>query len=48
MPMTINYDWRGRFTIDEVDLLHAEGFAHPVLEDDWKAHVERYNTMWLR
>jgi GNAT superfamily N-acetyltransferase len=45
--MTISYDWWGRFTNDEVNVLHAEGFEHAVLDDDWNAQVERYSVGWV-
>ena len=32
----VSYVWRGDFTNAEVNALHAEGFGHPMLEDDWK------------
>jgi ribosomal protein S18 acetylase RimI-like enzyme len=28
-------------------VLHAEGFAHPVLPDDWKGQIERYSLGWV-
>ena len=45
--MTIDYGWRGPFTNDEVNRLHAEGFDHRVLDDDWVAQVERWSLGWV-
>jgi len=45
--VTIDYAWRGGFTNDEVNLLHAEGFGHRVLDDDWVAQVERHSLGWV-
>jgi hypothetical protein len=36
----VSYEWRGGFGNDEVNALHAEAFAHPVLADDWNAQVD--------
>ena len=49
-PMTITYEWRGRFTSAEANALHAECFDHPVLADDewdWKGQVERHSLGWV-
>jgi hypothetical protein len=45
--MTITYEWRGDFANDEVNVLHAEGFEHRVLDDDWKGQVERHSLGWV-
>ncbi len=45
--MTIGYEWRGSFDNAEVNALHAEGFGHPVLADDWKGQVERHSLGWV-
>ena len=45
--MDVAYLWRGDFTNDEVNVLHAEGFGHALLEDDWKAQVERHSLGWV-
>jgi hypothetical protein len=28
-------EWRGSFENDELNALHAEGFEHPLSQDDW-------------
>jgi GNAT superfamily N-acetyltransferase len=45
--MTVDYAWRGGFTNEEVNVLHAEGFRHRVLDDDWIAQVERHSLGWV-
>ena len=45
--MTIAYEWRGRFDNDEVNRLHAEGFDHRVLDDDWRGQLERWSLGWV-
>ena len=46
-PVTIAYEWRGRFENDEVNRLHAEGFDHRVLDDDWRGQLERWSLGWV-
>lgn len=45
--MEIIYAWRGRFTNPEVNALHAEGFGHRVLDDDWQAQLDRHSLGWV-
>ncbi len=45
--MSIRYEWRGVFTNPELNVLHAEGFDHRVLDDDWVAQVERHSLGWV-
>ncbi len=45
--MTISCAWRGPFTDDELNLLHAEGFGHPVLEIGWSARLHRHSLGWV-
>jgi len=35
--------WRDSFNNEEVNRLHAEGFDHAVLIDDWWGQVNRYS-----
>jgi GNAT superfamily N-acetyltransferase len=39
--------WRGGFENDEVNRLHAEGFSHEVLTDDWRGQVDRHSLGWV-
>jgi ribosomal protein S18 acetylase RimI-like enzyme len=43
----VAYTWRGAFESAEVNALHAEGFGHPVLDDDWKGQLERHSLGWV-
>ena len=43
----VEYSWRGQFTNAGVNALHAEGFGHRVLDDDWVAQVQRYSLGWV-
>jgi GNAT superfamily N-acetyltransferase len=43
----ITYEWRGRFDNAELNALHAEGFVHRVLADDWWARVQRHSLGWV-
>jgi GNAT superfamily N-acetyltransferase len=42
----IEYSWRGLFTNAELNALHAEGFSHPVLDDDWQSQLARHSLGW--
>src|SRR5208283_567205 len=43
----ISYEWRGQFSNDSVNALHAEGFGHRVLDDDWWAQVNEHSLGWV-
>ena len=43
----ITYQWRGPFANAEVNALHAEGFGHQLLDDDWQAQLERHSLGWV-
>jgi ribosomal protein S18 acetylase RimI-like enzyme len=43
----IAYEWRGAFTNDEVNALHAEAFEHGLLDDDWVAQVTSHSLGWV-
>jgi GNAT superfamily N-acetyltransferase len=42
----ISYEWRGHFENAEVNALHAAGFAHRLLGDDWRAQVSGHSLGW--
>jgi GNAT superfamily N-acetyltransferase len=42
----IDYRWRGDFLNEELNALHAEGFGHRLLDDDWK-RVARHSLGWV-
>lgn len=43
----ISYLWRGSFENAELNALHAEGFGHRLLDDDWLAQVSRHSLGWV-
>ena len=43
----ISYQWRGEFTNAQVNALHAEGFHHRLLDDDWLGQVSRHSLGWV-
>ena len=48
--MTIELAWRGEFTNDEVNALHADAFDHRIYstaEWDWRRLVERHSLGWV-
>jgi ribosomal protein S18 acetylase RimI-like enzyme len=45
--MELRYEWRGEFENGELNALHAEGFGHPVLDDDWRGRVEQHSLGWV-
>jgi GNAT superfamily N-acetyltransferase len=45
--VAITFEWRGAFENPEVNALHAEGFGHAILDDDWRAQVERHSLGWV-
>jgi ribosomal protein S18 acetylase RimI-like enzyme len=45
--MAIDCVWRGEFSNEAVNLLHAEAFGHRVLQDDWWGQVNRHSLGWV-
>jgi len=45
--MTIGYEWRGDVGNAELNALHAEGFAHRILDDDWRSQLDRHSLGWV-
>ncbi len=43
----IDYSWRGPFTNAELNALHAEGFGHKILDDDWVTQVSQHSLGWV-
>jgi GNAT superfamily N-acetyltransferase len=43
----VDYEWRGRFDNAALNALHAEGFGHRVLDDDWWGQVNRHSLGWV-
>ena len=48
--MPVNYEWRGDFTNQEVNVLHAEAFNTRMFdasEWDWVQLVQRHSLGWV-
>ena len=43
----IGYEWRGEFDNSDLNILHAEGFEHRVLDFDWDAQLRRHSLGWV-
>jgi GNAT superfamily N-acetyltransferase len=43
----ISYLWRGAVGNAELNALHAEGFGHRVLDDDWEAQLAGHSLGWV-
>jgi hypothetical protein len=43
----VRYEWRGSFTNQEVNGLHAEAFDHRLFEDDWNDQLGRLSLGWV-
>jgi ribosomal protein S18 acetylase RimI-like enzyme len=43
----ISYLWRGAVRNAELNALHAEGFGHRVLDDDWEAQLAGHSLGWV-
>jgi GNAT superfamily N-acetyltransferase len=42
----ITYEWRGYFDNAVINALHAEGFGHRALDDDWWRQVNEHSLGW--
>ena len=45
--VALEYVWRGEFADAELNVLHAQGFGHRVLELGWRAQLERHSLGWV-
>jgi GNAT superfamily N-acetyltransferase len=45
--MAITYEWRGDVSNGALNELHAEGFDHPVGQEDWRARLQRHSLGWV-
>jgi GNAT superfamily N-acetyltransferase len=43
----ISYQWRGPVHNPELNALHAEGFGHRLLDDDWAAQIAGHSLGWV-
>jgi hypothetical protein len=46
LAFVISYEWRGAFTNDEVNALHAEAFGQR-LDDGWQSQLHRHSLGWV-
>jgi GNAT superfamily N-acetyltransferase len=44
---TQRFEWRGDFHNQELNALHAEAFAHPILAIDWRGQVNTHSLGWV-
>jgi GNAT superfamily N-acetyltransferase len=40
------FEWRGKFDNRELNALHAEAFAQPIIEVDWLSQVQAHSLGW--
>ncbi len=45
--MAVAYEWRGEFSSAELNVLHAEGFGHELLDWGWRDQVECHSLGWV-
>ena len=43
----ITYKWRGEFDNSDLNALHAAGFDHRVLDEDWNSVLRRHSLGWV-
>jgi GNAT superfamily N-acetyltransferase len=41
------FEWRGEFDNRELNTLHAEAFAHAILDIDWRGQVGTHSLGWV-
>ncbi len=42
-----HFEWRGEFDNRELNALHAEAFAHAILDIDWTGQVKAHSLGWV-
>jgi GNAT superfamily N-acetyltransferase len=47
MVMSVSYSWRGQFSNEALNTLHAEAFGRRHSNDDWWAQVNRHSLGWV-
>ncbi|WP_457963825.1 GNAT family N-acetyltransferase [Arthrobacter sp. D1-29] len=45
--MTITFEWRGAVGNEEINQLHAQGFDHAYVENDWTGLLSRHSLGWV-
>jgi ribosomal protein S18 acetylase RimI-like enzyme len=43
----LRLEWRGAFDNQELNALHAEAFAHTILQIDWTGQVKKHSLGWV-
>lgn len=43
----LGLNWRGDFDNEELNALHAEAFAHSILEIDWTSQLKAHSLGWV-
>jgi ribosomal protein S18 acetylase RimI-like enzyme len=43
----LRIEWRGEFDNQELNALHAEAFAHAILEIDWTSQAQAHSLGWV-
>jgi hypothetical protein len=46
-PRRVTYEWRGHFTNEGANALHAECFHHEPRQDDWWDRVNQHSVGWV-
>jgi ribosomal protein S18 acetylase RimI-like enzyme len=41
------FEWRGEFDNQELNALHAEAFAHAILDLDWTSQLKAHSLGWV-
>jgi ribosomal protein S18 acetylase RimI-like enzyme len=45
--MAVVYEWRALVGSEELEALHAEGFAHEPVEFDWVSQLQQHSLGWV-
>jgi GNAT superfamily N-acetyltransferase len=45
--VTVALTWRGPIAKTELNALHAEGFGHSLLDEDWEDQLARHSLGWV-
>jgi hypothetical protein len=45
--VTVALTWRGPVANTELNALHAEGFGHSLLGEDWEGQLARHSLGWV-
>src|SRR5580704_302936 len=45
--MATRFEWRGEFSNEALNRLHAEAFGHPISDHDWLQQVRAHSLGWV-